>query len=270
MVRTTPLTTAFGIAVMLSACGLPGQPAAPWIEPVPTWPVPAEILPEAVRDAPDASLSCLGRTFPMAGLHAADGAETAVGPEFDALRAALAKFGPEFPGSAQRTWRIAGRDATGALFLAAVDDDPTWLAIEVTAAPGLAADPAGTAWTPKQMGGCQPEVVVAAGFGPASWALDPDQPTPGPTAAELHVLVWEAACSGGAPATGRISAPVVVFGKDTVTITIGVRPRRTSGDMLVTCPGPPGTPAILRLPEPLGARTLLDGGRIPASPPAGP
>ena len=33
-------------------------------------------------------------------------------------------------------------------------------------------------------------------------------------------------------------------------------------------PGPPGTPAILILPEPLGARTLLDGGRTPVGPPS--
>ena len=44
-----------------------------------------------------------------------------------------------------------------------------------------------------------------------------------------------------------------------VTITIGVRP--PTG--LQTCPGIPGTPDLVRLAEPLGKRTLLDGGRVP-------
>jgi hypothetical protein len=44
-----------------------------------------------------------------------------------------------------------------------------------------------------------------------------------------------------------------------VTITIGVRP--LTG--LQTCPGIPGTPDLVRLAEPLGKRTLLDGGRVP-------
>jgi hypothetical protein len=49
-----------------------------------------------------------------------------------------------------------------------------------------------------------------------------------------------------------------------VTITIGVRPLQG----VQTCPGPPGTAAILRLDEPLGGRELLGGGLEPPAPPS--
>jgi hypothetical protein len=106
--------------------------------------------------------------------------------------------------------------------------------------------------------------ALSAEFGPATWALDPAFDSPRPDATELHILVWELACSGGSPATGRMSAPVIAYAAATVTITIGVRPL----DGPQTCPGPPGTLAIVQLAEPLGTRTLLDGGRVPAAPPS--
>lgn len=104
-------------------------------------------------------------------------------------------------------------------------------------------------------------------FGPATWALDPAYPAPDAATTELHVLVWERACSSGKATTGRMSAPVIVSTADTMTISISVRP--PPGDAQ-TCPLPPGTPAVIRLSEPLGSRTLLDGGRVPPGPPATP
>ncbi|HJP87449.1 MAG TPA: hypothetical protein VJ850_00215 [Candidatus Limnocylindrales bacterium] len=109
----------------------------------------------------------------------------------------------------------------------------------------------------------EPVPALPSDFGPANWALDPDAFPPDPTTTELRLLVWERACSGGAPATGRMSAPVVDFGPTAVTVTLGVRPLEVPPGYAVTCPGPPGTPAILRLAEPLGSRSLLDGGCTP-------
>lgn len=225
---------------------------------VPTWPVPPEALPAATSGAPDAKLTCGGRTFPSSGLETPTGAEKASGPAFDALRATLARFGSEFPGSSDWTWRLAGRDETGAIFLARTDalGPPGWVAIEV------AAESSG--WQPLGMGQCDPHVVLSAEFGPATWALDPAFASPAPDSTELHILVWERACSSGSPATGRMSAPVIENAAGTVTITIGVRPL---GD-IQSCPMPPGTPVLLRLPEPLGKRTLLDGGHVPPAPPS--
>jgi len=106
--------------------------------------------------------------------------------------------------------------------------------------------------------------TVPAGFEPAMWAPDPAFSPPGPGSTSMHILVWEMACASGRPTTGRMSAPAVSFGSTTVTVKISVRP--LGG--IQTCPGPSGTPAILILPEPLGARTLLDGGRTPVGPPS--
>jgi hypothetical protein len=106
--------------------------------------------------------------------------------------------------------------------------------------------------------------TVPVGFRLATWAPDPAFPSPGPDSTSIHILVWEAVCASGRPTTGRMSAPAVTFGPTTVTVKIGVRP--LGG--VQACPGPPGTPAVLILPEPLGARTLLDGGRTPVGPPS--
>src|SRR4051812_30575486 len=107
----------------------------------------------------------------------------------------------------------------------------------------------------------------SADFGPATWALDPAFPAPGADTSELHILVWERACSGGKLATGRMSNPLVEYTPADVTITVGVRPLVPGPGEMLSCPGPPGTPASVRLSEPLGQRTLLDGGLVPPAPP---
>jgi hypothetical protein len=224
----------------------------------PTWPVSPEPLPAATSATGDVRLTCGGRTFPASGLEAPTGAEKAPGPEFDALRATIARFGAEFPGSSSWTWRLAGRDDAGAIFLARTDDlgPPGWVSINVSAG--------ASGWGPSGMGQCEPHVVLSAEFGPASWSLDPAFRTPTPESIELHILVWERSCSSGRPTTGRMSAPFIETTAATVTMTMGVRPL----DGVQSCPMPPGTPAIVLLPEPLGKRTLLDGGRVPPAPPS--
>src|SRR4051812_46071140 len=107
----------------------------------------------------------------------------------------------------------------------------------------------------------------SADFGPATWALDPAFPTPAADTSELHILVWERACSGGSLATGRMSNPLVEYTGADVTITVRVRPLTVGPGQARSCPGPPGTPMSLRLSEPLGQRTLLDGGLVPPGPP---
>jgi hypothetical protein len=243
---------AFGLVGLAACAAGPGATV-----PIPSWPVPPEVLPAATSGSTDARVTCGGRTFPASGLDAPTGAEKAAGPEFDALRATVAKFGSEFPGSSDWTWRLAGRDETGAIFLARTDTlgPPGWVSIEVAAGP--------SGWQPLNMGSCDPHTVLSTEFGPATWALDPAFAPPTTDSTELHIQVWERACSSGSPTTGRMSAPVIEYNADTVIITIGVRP--LGG--VQTCPGPPGTPALVRLAEPLGERTLLDGGHVPPAPP---
>lgn len=45
------------------------------------------------------SLTCGGMTFSRSALDAPTGAQHRAGPEYDALRATLAQFAPEFPGA---------------------------------------------------------------------------------------------------------------------------------------------------------------------------
>ena len=118
------------------------------------------------------------------------------------------------------------------------------------------------------MTGCAavPTPSPTPGFGPATWALDPAFPDPTAHSIDFHILVWERACSGGSAATGRMSAPVLEYAAQTVTITIEVR---GLGGIL-TCPGNEATPSTVRLAEPLGDRTLLDGGRDPVAVPTFP
>ena len=251
--RAGPIAAVALCAVALAACAT-GQTGN---TPLPTWPVPPELLPPATSATGDARVTCGETSFPAAGLEAAPGAEKASGPEFDALRATIARFASEFPGSSTWTWRLASRDAARAVFMAHVDPvDGRWVSVEVTAG--------ASGWESSGMGDCDPHVVLSAELGPASWSLDPASAPPTPDSTELHILVWERSCSSGRPTTGRMSAPLIETTAATVTMTIGVRPL----DGMQTCPMPPGTPAIVRLPEPLGARTLLDGGRVPPAPPS--
>ncbi len=207
-------------------------------------------------------LTCAGPNFPASGLDAPAGAEHATGPEFDALRAALAAFGDQFPGIGSLTWRLAGRDATTAIFLARSDVEgaPPWVEINVGLEDGT--------WKPANIGQCDPRVVLSPEFGPAWWALDPAFPAPSTATMDLHVEVWEATCDDGRDVTGRISDPVVAYGSSTVTITLGVRLPQAEPGQAFTCPLPShGTPFTIHLSEPLGNRTVLDGGRVPPAPP---
>ena len=134
------------------------------------------------------------------------------------------------------------------------DPPPTW---PVSPEPLAAADPRATQ-------------LISQDFRPARWALDPAFQRPGVAAETLYVLVWDQECSGGTSTTGRMSAPVIAYGDTTVTITIGVRPIEAAPGTALACPLPPGTPASLELAEPVGDRSLLDGGRTPPAPPSAP
>ena len=203
-----------------------------------------EPLPDATSASADAGLTCGGPTFPASGLNAPTGAEKLSGPEFDALRATLAATASEFPGASDWSWRVALKDATDVVFLAQTDafDPGGWVAVELTAGPN--------GWQPGSIGQCNLRVVLFDGYGPASWALNPAFPAPSADTTTLEILVWEDACSSAAPTTGRMAAPVIEYGASSVTITLGVRP--LPGPQ--TCPLGRGTPASLRLSQPLGTR----------------
>ena len=219
-----------------------------------------EQLPDATSPGAGAGLTCGGATFPRSGLNAPTGAETASGPVFDAFRSTLKATASEFPGASSWSWRLALKDPTDAVFVAQTDTvgPDGWVAVELTAGPD--------GWKPGSIGQCNLRVVLLDGYGPASWALNPAFPAPTAGTTTLEILVWETGCSSGSLVTGRISAPVIEYTASTVTITLGVRPLPG----IQTCPLGPGTPASLRLSQPLGSRALLDGGTVPPAAPSPP
>ena len=255
--RGRRLVATVGLVLATCACAVPAQPIR---TPDPTWPVAPERLATALESAPGARLTCgfPDHTFPVSALDAPIGAEQAPGSLADALRAAIEVF--DFPRDQvdSLTWLLAEHDDGGALFLAHGGSEPEWWYVLVEAD--------GPGWKPAGMGGCNLNVQLTPEFGPAQWALDPAFPIPDSSTTELHVLVWELACSGASLTTGRMSPPVVEYTSDAVRITIGVRPLEGPH----SCPLGRGTPAIVTLPRPLGNRMLLDGYRYPPVRPVSP
>jgi hypothetical protein len=129
----------------------------------------------------------------------------------------------------------------------------------------------GPGWTPTPGGpldDCPNMAVPPDGYGAADWALDPAFAFSADST-EIHVVVGEMSCHGTYSATGRI-AQHVEYAADRVVVTLAVR-SFTAADfppssfpLVFTCPGTPGTPAVIKLSEPVGTRTLFDGDLYPA------
>lgn len=240
----------------------PTNAPSPEVEPTP-WPVesmaPAadDVLPLAGRDGQPGRLYCNNRPFGFDGLTAPTGAEDRVAPEYDVLRSLIrAPMDMSWaPPGEDPTFREAGRDPTGVVFLnernapEPIEGGPyTYITLKL--------GPSG--WAFEGSGDCQPHGVPGSDFGQATWTLDPNVAALGTDTRTLHLLVQELACSGGRSASGRISPAFVVESRHEVAIELFVQGLPVDGD----CPASPPTPATLRLPTPLGDRTLLDVGAM--------
>lgn len=104
-----------------------------------------------------------------------------------------------------------------------------------------------------------PKSQVEARIGPASWWIDPAQPRPTARSTEIHAQVLELACASGHSSDGRIEPPEIEPTDASVVVTFAVRHRPGGQD----CQGHPSAPFAFTLPEPLGARPLLDGSEDP-------
>lgn len=217
------------------------------------WPTEPETL-VAVRAPAEGErlVECGGLRF-LASLFDAEGEDVPADLAED-LRAAATFWTTEFPNLGELTWRLVERNDDSAAFLARDAHGDGWIYL------GLQHD--GQGWTPSGVGGCEPGAALED-TGVAHWVLDPVFASPGPEATELHILITERACASGQPAFGRMSPPVVIYTPDELILTAGVRPVGGAA----TCPSNPVTPATVILPEPLGDRVLLDGGRHPPAPP---
>jgi hypothetical protein len=119
-------------------------------------------------------------------------------------------------------------------------------------------------WTFYGQGSCTLDGDVGDGLEIGLWRLA--GPAPAPTATEVHILVSDEQCNSGAPPGDRVASPVVDYRADAVVITARVHPRKPSPGVGYDCQGNEGTPYVLRLKEPLGARRLLDGRWWPPRP----
>jgi hypothetical protein len=120
---------------------------------------------------------------------------------------------------------------------------------------------AGLMLVPAAGGTDPPQRRVRDGVAASSWRLRPGTLIT-PQRRVFRILVTEAACAGGQPATGRVEEPLVIRERARVQVAMFVRPLGGPA----TCPSNPPTPYTLRLRRPLGNRTLADGGTIPPRP----
>jgi hypothetical protein len=99
-------------------------------------------------------------------------------------------------------------------------------------------------------------------YGPATWALDPAADV-GAETTEFTAWVTELGCASGRSSADRIRGPDIQISDGTVMVTFGVVPLGGAQE----CQGNPPTAGTVQLPEPLGERRLLDGGREPPAEP---
>jgi hypothetical protein len=115
-------------------------------------------------------------------------------------------------------------------------------------------DPKRRTWSAASASQGRPLRAVRDGIRASAWRADPTQ-TIEPDETVLRVLVTEQTFAFGQPARGRVLTPDVFLGEDELVMRIYVTPR----------PGfqagarNPETPVRIALPEPIGARRLLDG-----------
>ena len=101
--------------------------------------------------------------------------------------------------------------------------------------------------------------VDLGGLTAAEVQLDPATP-PDANAREIALLVTERECNSGKDATGRIEVVRLTETESTVEFVLGVAPRGGAQ----ACPQNPQTPFVIELDEPLGARSIVDAGLVPA------
>ncbi len=109
-------------------------------------------------------------------------------------------------------------------------------------------------WSPLGASNARELRAVRDGVRASSWRLDPSF-EPQPLVRELRVLVTERTMASGTPAAARLLQPELYLDAERALLRMYVRPL----EGYVGRTGKHETPVIVRLPEPLGNRRLLDG-----------
>lgn len=109
-------------------------------------------------------------------------------------------------------------------------------------------------WAPLGASNSHALRAVREGVRASSWRLDPESPVT-PETTELRVLVTERTMASGSSAAGRLLDPELHLDHRRALLRMYVRPI----EGYVGRTARHETPVIVRLPEPLGSRELLDG-----------
>jgi hypothetical protein len=113
-------------------------------------------------------------------------------------------------------------------------------------------------WTFLGSSAARPLRVTRDGIRASSWRLDPTH-EPAPDETMLRLLVTEQAYASGQRAHGRILPPEIYADADELVLTVFVTPPRGFQNGTPN----PETPVRVALPDPVGARTLIDGALPP-------
>lgn len=119
-------------------------------------------------------------------------------------------------------------------------------------------DGSGWSWAGSGGGGesCPLEFPFPEEINAVSWILDPAAPPPNADSTEIAVILNERPCVGGREIGDRLLPPEIVTTESRVFLAFAAE--RPPGDAF-ECPGNPDMPYVVRLPEPLGDRTLMEG-----------
>lgn len=181
-------------------------------------------------------------------------------PSAAALRAAIAKVGPDIDMLPPSGYWLVHRDDQIAEYLArnpaGADTDFVFASTENQ----------GGVWKNAGWGGCRPEIVLD-GLSLATWTLDPDLPAPHAKTTTVTTLVMERMCASGQAMGGRLQPPSITYGQDSVVVVFAAIP---PGGDFQTCQSNPAMRAVVELREPLGDRQLLDGAFFPPAAPDAP
>jgi hypothetical protein len=93
-----------------------------------------------------------------------------------------------------------------------------------------------------------------------SWELDPDQPQLNDKTRSILVDLGPGECSSGKPQANRLQKPEFREQNGALLLSLWLRPLPPGG---YTCQGVIEPPVRIQLPEPLGSRSLMDGGTYP-------
>ena len=202
--------------------------------------------------------TCGGHPFTPDVLSARGRAETGDSAQSVVLREFVGSGMMETESLPEEGWLLVGMDGRSASFVAPTADPARFEYVLM--------DGADDAWRVTGWGGCRPQVWFEDA-NPSTWVLEPAGKRPAPEATEFVARVTETTCASGQSSRGRVQPPIIVYTAAEVVVTFPIEPLPGDGQ---DCQGNPSTAGTVTLDEPLGDRTLLDGGTYPPGDPAAP